>query len=216
MSEYFTIGDRRFVEAAFRGRRVLHLAEGGYDHKVGYPAIHPSFDAPSILFTETMQHLSYNVMKRISPLITPQQWTRVFGDGTAVTNGQGFGNSTPRRNYITGEDVNNPNAELPKLLKAIIFSGTFIRGERVGNQLVCIPGVHGVNSNLAMPDVDTVLSKNWYTCAVSADLTSAAHFIANTPTPIVYFLKETVTYPIEWFVEWNENFLPNPLRFYLS
>jgi hypothetical protein len=104
---------------------------------------------------------------------------------------------------------------LPKLLKAIIFSGTFIRGERVGNVLRCVPGIHAVNANLPMPSVDTVLSNNWYTYAVSADQTSAAHFIANTPTAVVYFLKETVTYPIEWFAEWNETFLPDPLRFYL-
>jgi hypothetical protein len=197
------------------GYRVLHYVEGGYEHKLGYPAVHPSVDAPSIPFTEPMQILSYGVMKRVSPQITPEQWTRVFGDGTAVANDQGFGGTPPRRNYITGEDVNDHDSELPKLLKAIIFAGTFIRGEQVGNLLRCIPGVHGVDVTKSLPDVDTVLSRNWYTNAVSADQRAATHFIPNTPTPIVYFLKEIVTYPIEWFVEWNEGFLPDPLRFYL-
>lgn len=197
------------------GYRVLHLAEGGYAHDVGYPAIHPSFNAPPIFFTEPMQRLSYDLMRRFGTQITPQQWTRVFDNGTALTNGQGFGNSTPRRNYITGEDVNNPNSELPKLMKAIIFSGTFLNAERVGNLLRMVPGVHAINANKTPPDIDTVLKNNWYTYAVSADRTAATHFIPNTPTLIPYFLKEPVTYPIEWFVEWNEGFLPDPLRFYL-
>lgn len=203
------------IRSQYVGYRVLHRAEGGYEHEIGAPAVHPSVNAPPIPFTESMQILSFNLMKRMNPNITPQQWTRVFDDNTAMTNTQGFGNSTPRRNYITGEDVNNPNAELPKLMKAIIFSGTFLRAEKIGDVLRFTPGIHAIDVSKPLPSVDTVLSNNWYTYAVSADMTSASHFIANSLTPIPYFLKEEVTYPLEWFVEWDEVFLPDPLRFYL-
>lgn len=203
----------------YNGYRVLHYAEGGYEHKLGYPAIHPSVNASPIIFTESMQYLSYNVMKKVSPSITPQQWTRVYDNGTALTNEQGFGNALPRRNYITRESLtsvdSNGQPALPKLMKAIIFAGTFIHGEKVGNVLRCVPGVHGVDATKSMPAVDTVLRNDWFTYAVSADSQAATHFIANTLTPVVYFLKEVVEYPIEWFVPWNENFLPDPLRFYL-
>lgn len=204
----------RGTSVRYDGYRVLHLAEGGYDHKSGYPAVHPSVNAPSIPFTESMQHLSYDLMKRVSPNITPVQWTRVFGDGTAMCNGQGFGNEVPRKNYIMMEDLDT-ESELPKLMKAIIFSGTFIRGEKIGSVLRCVPGIHGVDVSKPLPTIDAILHNNWYTYAVSADLVSAAHFIAYTPTPIVYFLKDAVTYPIEWFTEWNDVYLPDPLKFYL-
>jgi len=219
MIDYFTKGDVRYMPISvstpnLSGWRCLHMAEGGYEHEVGAPAVHPSVNAPPINFTESMQRLSWGVMLRKGPQITPPQWTRVFDNNTAVTNQQGFGNSTPRRNYITGEDVNNPQAELPKLMKAILFSGTFIRAERVGNLLRCVPGVHAVDATKPMPSIDTVLSMNWYTYAVSADMNSAAHFIAGTPTAIVYFLKEVVTYPVEWFEPWDRDVLPNPTTFY--
>ena len=199
---------------------MLHMAEGGDEHENGAPAVHPAINASPVEFTEPMQHLSYDVMRRFGPNITPQQWTRVFADTTAVTNQQGaieiqgFGNFTPRKNYITGEDVNNPQAVLPKLMKALLFSGTLIRADLSGGILRLVPGVHAVDATRAMPSVETVIANNWYTYAVSADNQAATHFIAGTPTAIVYFLKEPVTFPFAWFERWDREVLPNPTQFY--
>lgn len=192
------------------GYRVLHAAEGGYLHELGAPAVHPSANARPIEFTEPMQRMSYDINQG---RITPTQWTRIYGDTTALTNNQGFGGSPPRRNYITGEDLDSP--ELPKLLKAIIFSGTFIRGIKSDTVLTCIPGIHGIDANKPLPSIEVVLKNNWYTWAVSADMKAAAHFIPGTLTIVPYFLREVVTYPIKWFTPWKSNTLPDPLKFYL-
>lgn len=194
----------------FEGHRVLHVAEGGYAHELGAPAVHPAINALSIQFTAEMQRLSYRIN---NGRITPTQWTRIYGNTTALCNNQGFGGSPPRRNYITGEDMDS--AYLPKLLKAIIFSGTFIRGLRGNGLLTCIPGIHGIDVNKPLPTAAEVLERNWYTYAVSAGMNSASHFVAGTPTIIPYFLRETVAYPIEWFTPWKADTLPDPLKFYL-
>jgi hypothetical protein len=216
--DYFEFDGVRYVAAPTQGRfvghRCIHMAEGGYTHEPNAPAVHPSVNAPPIEFTEPMQRLSYEVMRRFGPNVTPTQWTRVFDNNAALTNNQGFGGTPPRRNYITGEAVNNPNSELPKLMKAILFSGTFIRGDVVGSSLRLVPGVHGVDARAPMPSVDTVIANNWYTFAVSADMQAASHFIAGTPTAVVYFLREAVTFPKEWFERWERDVLPNPTTFY--
>lgn len=200
----------------YNGFRVLHAAEGGYLHELGKPAVHPSFNARPIEFTESRQRLSYNIN---AGRITPAQWTRIYDDEAALTNNQGFGGITPRRNYITGEDLNSVHEDgtpaYPKLLKAIIFSGTFIRGIKGNGLLTCVPGIHGIDTNKPLPSIETILQNNWYTLAVSADLKAATHFVPGTLTIIPYFLREIVTYPIEWFVEWRSNSLPDPLKFYL-
>jgi hypothetical protein len=198
----------------YAGYRCLHMAEGGYAHEPNAPAVHPSVNAPPIEFTEPMQRLSYDVMRRFGPNITPTQWTRVFDNNAALTNNQGFGGTPPRRNYITGEAVSNPNSELPKLMKAILFSGTFIHADVVGSLLRLVPGVHAVDATKPMPSAETVVANNWYTFAVSADMQAASHFIAGTPTAVVYFLREAVTFPAAWFERWERDVLPNPTTFY--
>jgi hypothetical protein len=220
MIDYFEFDGVRFVPAPtqtrFVGHRCLHMAEGGYTHESNAPAVHPSVNAPPIDFTEPMQRLSYDVMRRFGSNITPTQWTRVFDNNAALTNNQGFGGTPPRRNYITGESVNNSNSELPKLLKAILFSGTFVRAEVAGSLLRLVPGVHAVDATKPMPSVETVVANNWCTFAVSADMQAASHFIAGTPTAVVYFLREPVTFPLSWFERWERDVLPNPTQFYRS
>jgi hypothetical protein len=93
MSEYFVLDGKRFIEESstiYRGYRVRHRIEGGNTHSWGYPAVCPSVNAHPIEFTEPMQRLSYDVMRRFGP-VTPTQWTRVYDNNAALTNNQGSG-----------------------------------------------------------------------------------------------------------------------------
>lgn len=112
----------------YRGWRCLHNAEGGYmSDPAGMPCVRPSFNAPSIEFTRSMQLLSWDLVKR-NPNVTKHRWKVLHGDLTAITNGQGyFNDNDPRRDYVNGEDLDAD--ENPRLMKAIVFAGMFIRGD---------------------------------------------------------------------------------------
>lgn len=198
------------------GWRCLHMAEGGYPNPLNMPEVRPSANARPILFTRDMQLLSFELANRVNPLIGGKQWAGVYGNWTAFTNGNGFGNDAdPRADYVNGVNLSSP---LPKLMKAIICGGMFLTGIVDGGNLVCVPGVHGIDANGPMPSVDEVLRRHWYFHAVTLHKTpeSLGHFPQGLGGPVLvpYFLREPTPYPLAWFERWVGYELPDPLRIY--
>jgi hypothetical protein len=159
-----------------------------------------------------MQWLSFN-LNRHNPAFTPSNWRAVYWDGRAFTNGNGFdAPGDPRADFVNDRDVNDP---LPRLMKAIICGGMFIRGEVQGLNLYCTPGVSGIDVSKPMPTVDEVLERNWYFTAVTAgDVIHQFPQGGGLPVLIPYFLIVPVVYPLTWFERWESGALPDPLRIY--
>lgn len=199
----------------FIGWRCLHEAEGGYDSdSAGMPEVRPALPNPlPVEFTMRWQLLSWD-MNKWNPLFTKNNWRAVYGDTTAFTNGNGFGNKTdPRADYINGLNIDKEN---PKLMKAIICGGMFIRGEVQGSNLVCKPGIHGISSSGPLPTVEEVMRKNWYFVATTQKDGKVSHFPQGhgKPVYIPYILRQVVTYPLKWFERWESDELPDPLKLY--
>lgn len=202
------------AQPRYSGWRCLHIAEGGYaSDPNGMPEVRPSVNAPPIEFTKSMQLLSWELMSS-NPNITRWKWRVVFGNTTAFDNGQGyFKIGDPRADWVNNIDTTYPN---PKLMKAIICGGMFIRGDVVGDNLVCKPGVHGIDARGPMPSVADVMANNWYFAATTCRYPNVSHFPQGQGGQVLipYFLIEPVSYPVSWFVRWDEEFLPDPLRLY--
>lgn len=197
----------------FVGFRCLHRGEGGYPSALGMPCVRPSVNAPAIPFTREMQLLSY-ALNRHNPAFTGDKWRSVYWTDRAFTNGNGFDEpGDPRADFVNNRDVNDP---LPALMKAIICGGSFYRGDVVGNELVCRPGVHAIDARRAMPSVEQVLANNWYFVATTGGDRVISNFPQGDGRPVLipYFLTQPTPYPLSWFVPWNETFLPDPLRLY--
>lgn len=212
-----TVNYKTRVGPNYVGWRCLHEAEGGYNSDSrGMPEVRPALPNPlPVIFTKGLQLLSWE-MNTYNPLFTKGNWRTVYGDTTAFCNGNGLGNSgDPRRDYVNGLDLDKDH---PKLMKAIICGGMFIRGERIGDNLHCIPGVHAIDANKPVPDLATVWTKQWYFAATTQYNGKMSHFPQGhgKAVYIPYVLREEVTYPISWFVEWDEEFLPDPLKIYLT
>jgi hypothetical protein len=199
----------------YRGWRCLHNAEGGYmSDPSGMPCVRPSANAPSIEFTHAMQLLSWALVKR-NPNVTPHKWKVIHADTTAITNGNGyFNDNDPRRDYVNGEDLDAEKN--PRLMKAIIFAGMFGRWDRIGDELIGVPGIHGIDARRPMPSVDEVIAKHWYYAATTGTATTVAHFPQGGGQAVLlpYFLIEPVSYPLAWFERWEREYLPDPLTFY--
>jgi hypothetical protein len=199
----------------YTGWRCLHIAEGGYmSDPDNMPCVRPSFDAPSIEFTRSMQLLSWELVRR-NPNVTKHRWKVIHGDTTALTNGNGyFNDDDPRRDYVNGEDLDAEKN--PRLMKAIIFAGMFGKWDRIGNELWAIPGVHGIDARRTMPTLEEVIEKGWCYAATTGTATTVAHFPQGDGVPVLlpYFLIEPTPYPLQWFARWDETYLPDPLTFY--
>lgn len=206
------------IQKRYVGWRCLHQQEGGYPNPDGMPVVRPSENASPVLFTESMQRTSYQ-LNAFNPFFTGNKWRSVYDYKAAFTNQNGFGDSgDPRADYINRLDLTKP---LPKLMKAIICGGMFIRGEVVGSNLVCYPGVHAIDANKPMPSVGEIMVKNWYYVATTANQRGDGTWAVNNfpqgggqNVLIPYALREPVTYPLSWFRRWEEDFLPDPLRYY--
>lgn len=197
----------------YQGFRCLHMYEGGYPNPLGEPEVRPSVNARPVNFGRYEQWLSFNLANGRNPEITKARWRSIYDVGRAFTNEQGFSDDHSKRDWVNGIDLNA--SEDPKLMKAIICGGMFIRGEVSGDYLVCRPGISGIDVNKTLPSLTEVLDKGWYFHAVRA-----GKIVYNFPQgqggPVLipYFLREVVTYPIAWFEPWNSNSLPDPQKFY--
>lgn len=201
----------RSVEAQprYTGWRVLHKQEGGYqENPAGKPAVRPCADAEPVEMTRDIQLMSYALHEG---RITKDKWRALYGSGTMLTNNQSWPEQVCR-DYVNSLDLTAP--ALPKLMKAIICAGMFIRGRVEGDWLVCEPGISAVDATKPIPDAATVKRNNWYfECVTSGD---RIFNILGSPVPLLapYVLAKPVKYPLEWFSVWNETYLPDAKTVY--
>lgn len=179
------------------------------DSKVpsGMPAIIPSERQDGFYFTEDMQKTSYALATKENPLITPDLWTIIFWSSKAFTNYNGFGDPLdPRANYVKGENLSYKD---PKLMKALICSWNFYRGEVVGDKLRMTPGVHAIDGNKPMPSTQTILDNNWYFEAVSNDPHHSPFNQGQGGKVLIpYILKWESYYKLSLFNKWESDQLP--------
>jgi hypothetical protein len=186
------------------------MQEGGLDNPLNMPAVRPPLFGVAVKMTEAIQRMSYDLMRHFNDSITPNKWTAVHGDTTAFNNGTGC---DIYRNYITGERM---GAELPRYEKAGRHcAGAFIRGVVEGSELVCYPGVHAIDANKTLPPLQTIIDNVWYFTAVTSSATQANHFpqCGGLPVMIPFILRDPTRFPLWWFARWDNDRLPNPLRF---
>lgn len=209
--------------AVFTGWRLLHMAEGGDPHEPEAPAVHNSESVASVDFTRDMQLKSYeiNVHNPMfdNPLFTGDKWRSVYNNKTAFTNGQGFDKANdPRVDYVNGRDLGAP---YPRLMRAIICSGSFFRGQientAKGTMLTLYPGVHGIDVMQPIPSVDEIIARHWYFYAVTAGMKKAHNFPQGSEQRVIIplYLKVKTQYPLSWFTPWVSDEEPDPTRFYL-
>lgn len=144
---------RKQPAAIIEGLRCLHKNEapGAFDAPdvPDMPEVRPSVDARPIEMTEVIQWIMYEVMTRKNHVITREKFRVVLGGGIMLTNQQGWDDprAGPRADYVNGRDI---GAELPLLMKAIMNGGMYIpnhTGTVVGNEIICRPGIHGLDAN---------------------------------------------------------------------
>lgn len=203
------------------GWRCLHVAEGGYLSDNGMPEIRPGWrnvdrraEALAVKMTSGIQWLSYNINFH-NTYYTKSRWRAVHTFQRAFTNQNGFGDPTdPRVDYVNGRDYGE---EEPKLMKALICGGMFIRGDVDGAWLVCRPGFHAVDAGTVLPSVEEVMEKNWYFVATNQLNGNVSNFPqgGGKHVRMPYILREATSYPLRWFTRWEEDYLPDPLKIYL-
>jgi hypothetical protein len=214
--------------ARYTGWRFLHMKEGGYPNPAGMPIVRPSLNAPPVDMTEAVQLLSFK-MNAHNPLFTGDKWRSVHNERIAFTNEDGFDGENPRRDYVNRRDLSAVTdagtPALPKLKKAIVCGGNFIRGDVVGNTLVCTPGIHGIDANKPLPSVEEILAKHWYFIATTGGPDRIFNFPQGEGMPVrmPYFLREPVAYEMTgekdgvrfvMFERWDRDTLPDPLVMY--
>jgi hypothetical protein len=197
----------------YTGWRLLYTGEGGNDNPLNMPAVAPSFDAQPIPFTETLQLLSWQLMQRLNPTITSMQWRSVYRYDRAFTNFNGFDDpNNACADYVNRLDLGAP---LPKLMKAIICSGSLYDGIVEGDKLVMYPGVHAMDAATPV-SVDELIRRRWYFLATSWTGKGGVHFPQGNGdvVPIPYIIRARTEYPLAWFQRWDREYLPDPLKIY--
>ena len=200
------------------GWRVLHKVEGGWQNTpLNMPEVLPPIDAVSVTMTDAIQTMSWELMSRINPTISKKQWTAVHAHDRAFTNGTGFNDpDDPRRNIVTGDDLSAPLPRYDKCQRTC--GGNFLRGEVRGDRLVCVPGVHGIDSRLPMPSVDEIVNRHWllYAVTVYGSFELLGHFPQGNggAVAIPFIMDREISFPLYCFERWEADVLPNPLTVY--
>lgn len=209
------------------GWRVLHKEEGGYqDTPPNMPEVLPPENPDGLYMTENIQRMSFALMKHFNNDINEKIWTAVHNGERAFTNYQGFGpgkkSGAPRKNFISGADLGD-NIELPKYDKmGRVCGGMFIRGMEQSGYLVCKPGIHGIDARKPLPDIDTIVEKNWYFFALAwyPGKNNKPGYVAHLPSgpegkiAIPFIFDREVKFPIKYFEKWDSNELPDPLKYH--
>lgn len=191
--------------------RALYPWEGGNDVPDGMPAVLPALRwhaggyikyIPPIEFNKQLQFLSWFLMSRLNPSITQRQWAAVWAGDRWGTNGNGWDNSAEpddqRRDYVNDRYQGYPD---PKLMDAIIFSGSIYGGDEDEHHVILRPGVHGVDVTRALPSVDEVIARGWYMLAVNNTRPGSPFPQGNGgPVAVPIFLREPAMYRKDWFV----------------
>lgn len=181
MSEYFVIGDRKFVpqepEPAvpsvtyYRAPHDLERYNVNIDNytyiksRLGYvrnvvvtggksmPEVYRFLPFHHVILTERLQWLWRN----INPELSDEKWSTLLGYFLAWCNGTGFGDPTdPRANYITGENLGKPD---PAFDQARFCGGAIFKGTTIGN-VIYITTIPSYNP----PSAEFVLKNShlWY------------------------------------------------------
>ena len=202
------------------GWRVLHKLEGGNQATPpGMPEVTPPINAIALPMTESIQHMSYDLMRYFNPAITTSLWTKVHRYDKAFNNNNGFERpGDPRWNYIANTNSGSP---LPKYDKAQrLCGGQFVRGVVVGDELHCTAGVHGIDGLSPMPSVSTIVENNWYLFAVSvnSNFTQISDFPQGQGgvVAIPFIFTGVIKFPLSYFTRWEGNSLPIHTKIYIA
>jgi len=209
------------------GWRALHKDEGGHQKTPStMPEVIPPVDQFALKMTKEIQEMSFNLMKHFNKAITPNIWTKVHDGERAFTNFNGFGNGKhgggPRANYITNKDLDKPLPRYDKMGR--LCGGMFVRGDVQGGYLVCTPGKHGIDATRPMPTIQEIVDNNWYFFAMvwyeakGKRPGYVSHFPAGRgnegPVAIPFIFDRKIKFPISLFEKWEEDELPDPLKYY--
>ncbi len=194
--------------------RVLHYLEVDDDRR-SRPGMQPLFPNHYVKFGEGWQKLS----KAMNPLLTPRQWTVIYGGGLWIANGQGFDmDDDPRNNYVTGKMGN----EDPKV-ECLATTGSLLAGEpRAGLLHVDVLDYRNV------PTLEWIMARPWYwTYAVNVDANGTPRrfpqgmqpngYMADIIHPLVGDPERfpAITIPMWQVIEWTDEEMPDPYRVYL-
>lgn len=201
----------------YKGYRVLHHVEGGRPIPTGMPAICPPIDTFALPMTEEVQRMSYALMRHFNPTIDGQTWRALHGYFLAMTNGSqnGYDGTILHADFINNRDLRESPPRYDKCQRT--FQGSFIRGDVVGNELVCKPGIHGIDATKPLPSIQYIVAHQWYSFAVTAGET-IHNFPQGAGLPVVYpmIMDRPIRFPLQWFESWEKPYLPDPLEFYIT
>lgn len=205
---------KRRAAPFYDGYRCLHVSEGGLYNDPREPEVRPSVNALPVPFTKAMQLLAMD-LNDFNPFYTGSKYRSTYHGGVAFCNRNGYDDprSGPRADHVNLRDL---TADLPRLMKALICGGMFIRGAVEGRNLVCYPGVHAIDARQPIPPFHEVIEKNWYFHAVTWDGARVWNFPQGSGRPVIipYVLRDPTPYPLEWFARWKEDSLPDHLAVY--
>lgn len=206
---------RRVTTPRYSGWRVLHAAEGGFnENPPGMPAVRRAINAPPVEFTRDMQFMSYDLNEG---KISKGKWHIIYSSETMVTNDQSW-EEMRCADYVNGIDTNlkYPDGRpiLPKLMNGIICAGMFVHARSEGEYLICEPGISAVDGHKPIPHYTTVLAENKYFRAVTSGDRVFNILGSSVQILIPYILNVAVKYPLWWFERWEQDYLPDPTKFY--
>lgn len=186
------------IPPRFVGWRCLHAAEGGPSNPVGMPNVRRSRNVASVPFSDALQELSYELMVRMNPSISHNEWMNVFDSGTAFCNRHGV------------------ETNQPMLMDGIICAGMFTTAQPEGTDLVMYPGIHAIDISAPLPTVDEILERGWYFVGNTGRGAHGAFHLPQgdqAPVYILYALREAARYPRAWFARWDSDRRPDALRY---
>lgn len=212
------------AESKYIGWRGKHsrLEAGAREIPYAMPSVIPPIDQIALTMTKEIQLMSFELMRYVNPAITPKIWRGLHQVYLCLNNKpqDGFDGGIPHRDYVNGIDLDAET--LPRYDKMQrTFQGTFIRGEAVGDRLVCTPGVHGIDARkLTFPPPAEIVARNWYVTAVSCgperNPAGINHFAQGQGGLVVYpfIFDREISFPLSYFAKWESDALPNPLTVY--
>ena len=206
--------------ASFDGWRVLHKIEGGWPNTPpNMPEVMPPLNYSQVPMTEEIQRMSFALMQRINNQVTGPIWRKCHSDGRAMTNFVGYPDATggtPKADYINNKDLKAP---LPAYDKAQrVFGGSFVRGVAQNGKLYLTPGIHGIDADAPLPDIDTIVKNHWYVVAVNVndDFKVMSDWAQGQGGHIVFpfIFRGVLEFDLQYFEKWQSDTLPDALKVY--
>lgn len=201
------------------GWRGLHMIEGGRVIPYGMPAVIPPVDQIALTMTESIQRMSFSLMKHFYPALTGNQWRNMHSWDKAMTNEDrnGYDGGIPLRDYINGRDLTAGFSRYDKEQRT--FQGTFIRGELKDGRIWCTPGIHGIDATQPLPSIEEIVRQNWYVIATNVGPQSnpvPSLWAQGYPNWIVFpfIFDRVISFPAEYFERWESAELPQPVKVY--